>query len=148
MSEPLWRPSAERVAASQLTQFMRFAAVRSGRAFPDSAALWRWSVEDIEGFWDAVWDFCGIVAETKGGRVLADAEKMPGARFFPEARLNFAENLLREDLRKPGDDALVFWGEDRVKRRLSHRAIRGTYGDASAILSVRRHSGSVVITKK
>ncbi|MDF2765242.1 MAG: acetoacetyl-CoA synthase, partial [Rhodospirillales bacterium] len=116
MNEPLWRPSAERVAASQLTQFMRLAAERSGRAFPDFAALWRWSVEDVEGFWDAVWDFCGVVAETKGGRVLADGDKMPGARFFPEARLNFAENLLRT---RGAGDAILFRGEDKVRRRLS-----------------------------
>jgi acetoacetyl-CoA synthetase len=116
MKEPLWRPSPERIAASQLTKFMRLAEGRSGRAFPDFAALWRWSVEDIEGFWDAVWDFCGIVAETKGGRVLADGDKMPGARFFPEARLNFAENLLR---RRGPQDAILFRGEDKVRRRLS-----------------------------
>jgi acetoacetyl-CoA synthetase len=116
MSTPLWRPSPERLAAAELTRFMRLAAGRSGRDFADFAALWRWSVEDIEGFWDAVWDFCGIVAETKGGRVLADGDKMPGARFFPEARLNYAENLLRT---RGAGDAILFRGEDQVRRRLS-----------------------------
>jgi acetoacetyl-CoA synthetase len=116
MKDPLWRPSPQRIAASQLTKFMRLAEERSGHAFSDFAALWRWSVDDIEGFWNAVWDFCGIVAETKGGRVLMDADKMPGARFFPEARLNFAENLLR---RRGPQDAILFRGEDKVRRRLS-----------------------------
>src|SRR5688500_9044302 len=116
MSETLWRPSPERIAASQLARFMRFAAERSGRPFPDFAALWRWSVDDLEGFWDAVWDFCGVVAETKGGRALADSDKMPGARFFPHARLNFAENLLRT---RGSGDAILFRGEDKVRRRLS-----------------------------
>ncbi|HSD35696.1 MAG TPA: acetoacetate--CoA ligase [Alphaproteobacteria bacterium] len=116
MSEPLWRPSPERVAASRLTEFTSFAAQRTGRRFLDFDALWRWSVEDIAAFWDAVWDFCGVVAETKGARVLADGERMPGARFFPEARLNFAENLLQT---RGAGEAILFRGEDKVRRRLS-----------------------------
>ena len=64
---------------------MRAAERRTGRRFADVATLWRWSVEDLEGFWDALWDFSAVVAETKGGRVLADGDKMPGARFFPDA---------------------------------------------------------------
>jgi acetoacetyl-CoA synthetase len=111
MEKPLWQPSAERVAAANLTRFMA-AAGRKGRSY---AELHRWSVEDPAAFWDAVWDFCGVIGE-KGGRILVDGEKMPGARFFPEARLNFAENLLRK---RDASDAMVFWGEDKVKRRLS-----------------------------
>src|SRR5262249_46902880 len=105
MTEPLWRPSQERIEASALAGFMRFAAARTGKTFADYASLWRWSVDDIGAFWDAVWDFCGIVAETKGERVLADPEKMPGASFFPEARLNCAGKLRKG--RGPGG-AMVF----------------------------------------
>ncbi len=118
METPLWRPSAARVAAANLTRFMSEAGQRWGVALPDYAALHRWSVEHPEQFWDAMWDFGGIVAERKGNRVLDDGERMPGARFFPEARLNFAENLLHHGTAQ--GDAIVFWGEDRVKRRLSH----------------------------
>ena len=71
----------------------------------------RFSVEEPEAFWSAVWDFCGVKAETRGERVLVDADKMPGARFFPDARLNYAENLLRKN---DDSDALVFRGEDKV----------------------------------
>jgi len=95
-----------------------------GLAFQDYDALYDWSVRDLEGFWTAVWDFCGVIADDQGspgrGPVVVDAGKMPGARFFPEAKLNFAENLLR---RRDGSDAMVFWGEDKVKRRLSHREV-------------------------
>jgi acetoacetyl-CoA synthetase len=111
MEKPLWQPSAERVAGANLTRFM--ASV--GRKGGSYAELHRWSVEDRAAFWNAVWDFCGVVGE-KGRRIVADGERMPGARFFPEARLNFAENLLRKH---DASDAIVFWGEDRVKRRLS-----------------------------
>jgi acetoacetyl-CoA synthetase len=111
MEKPLWQPSAERVAAANLTRFMG----ATGRKEQSYGALHRWSVEDRAAFWNAVWDFCGVVGE-KGGRILDDGDRMPGARFFPGARLNFAENLLGK---RDGADAIVFWGEDKVKRRLS-----------------------------
>ncbi len=107
---PLWSPAPERVAAANLTAFM------AGR-FQDYAALHRWSVEQPEAFWREVWSFCGVIAETQGPVALRDAGAMPGASFFPNARLNFAENLLRH---RGSGDALVFWGEDKVKRRMSH----------------------------
>ena len=113
--KPLWTPSEEQVAHAPMTAFMEAATGKAGRPIADYHALHRWSVEEREAFWALVWDFCGIVGE-RGTRVLLDGEKMPGARFFPDARLNFAENLLQAS--GPGD-AIVFRGEDRVERRLS-----------------------------
>ena len=80
---------------------------------PDFAALHRWSIAAPEAFWRSLWDFCGIVAETRGERVVAHLERMPGAAWFPEARLNFAENLLR---RRDAAPALIFQGEERGER--------------------------------
>ena len=116
MTEPLWTPSAERAAAANVTAFM--AAVEAQFSVPvsDYEALYRWSVAAPEDFWRAVWSFTEVIAETQGGVVLADADKMPGARFFPEARLNFAENLLR---RRDGETAIVFRREDGMRRTLS-----------------------------
>jgi len=103
-----------------MTHFRAAAAEWTGLPFPDHEALHQWSIDDRAAFWDLVWDFCGVVGE-KGERVLVDGDLMPGARFFPDATLNFAENLLR----KSGDtDALVFRGEDRVERRLSWDDLR------------------------
>ena len=118
--QPLWAPSPERAAASNMAAFMKFVNERHGTKLADYAALHRWSVDAMEEFWVAVWDFCGVIAETRGETVIADKAKMPGARFFPEARLNFAENLLRHS-DEPGD-AIVFWGEDRVKTPPDARA--------------------------
>ncbi|MGA8005062.1 MAG: acetoacetate--CoA ligase, partial [Burkholderiales bacterium] len=82
-------------------------------------ALHRWSVERSAEFWSLLWDFCGVRGD-KGARVLVDGERMPGATWFPDAKLNFAQNLLRE----PDDgDAIVFWGEDRIKRRYTRRQL-------------------------
>ena len=121
MNDILWQPSPERVAAANLTRFMAAAGREWGVALPDFQALHRWSVDEPERFWRSVWSFCGIVADGPGERTLADGTKMPGARYFPDARINFAENLLRGE--GPGD-AIVFWGEDKVKRRLSHDQLR------------------------
>jgi acetoacetyl-CoA synthetase len=116
VSQPLWSPSAERREAAHLIPFMRQAGERWGESFADFAALYDWSIREPEKFWLSMWDFAGIIAETQGERVLIDGDKMPGAQWFPDARLNFAENLLR---RRDEADAMVFWGEDRVRRRLS-----------------------------
>ncbi len=117
---PLWRPSAARVAAANLTAFMARVERDHGVRLQTYDELYAWSIGEMAAFWTTVWDFCGVIAETRGSVALADGERMPGARFFPEARLNFAENLLR---RRDETDAIVFWGEGKVKRRLSYRAL-------------------------
>ncbi|HRA23390.1 MAG TPA: acetoacetate--CoA ligase [Usitatibacteraceae bacterium] len=116
--QPLWTPSPERAAASRMASFIDFVNERHGTAIAGFEALHRFSVDRLEDFWVAVWDFCGVIAQDRGATVIADREKMPGARFFPEARLNFAENLLRHP---PGPgDAIIFRGEDKIRARLTH----------------------------
>lgn len=117
---PLWTPSPERIAQSALRRFMTEASGRAGARLETFRELHAWSVEDREGFWDLVWDFCGIVGD-KGEAVLENGDAMPGARFFPGARLNFAENLLRET---GAGDAIVFRGEDKAEARLSWDELR------------------------
>jgi acetoacetyl-CoA synthetase len=112
----LWRPSAERVASANLTHFMKRAGAVAGRSLPDYDALWRWSVEDPGAFWRLIWTYGDVIGDGPGEPAIENAGAMPGARFFPAARLNFAENLLR---RSDASDALVFWGEDKVRRRMS-----------------------------
>ena len=117
MTEPLWTPSPKRIAGANLTRYRRFVEDELSVAAPDYPSLHRWSVENPETFWCSIWDFCGVIAETRGETVLVDADKMPGARWFPDARLNFAENLLR---RRDDGPAVIFRGEDRVRRTLNH----------------------------
>ncbi len=118
-SEPLWRPTPEAVAAHPMTHFAERASEGAGHAIEGYDALHRWSVEDRGAFWDLVWDFCGVIGE-KGRRRLVDGDRMPGAQFFPDASLNFAENLLRRD---DDSEAMVFRGEDKVERRLTWREL-------------------------
>ncbi len=91
---------------------MRQARERWGTAAEDYAALHRWSVTEPAQFWQSVWSFCGVIGDQHNGPALMDGGRMPGARWFPEAQLNFAENLLRRRDRAP---AIVFWGEERLK---------------------------------
>jgi len=105
-----------------MASFIDFVNERHGTAIAGYDSLHRFSVERMEEFWSAVWDFCGVVAQARGTTVVADKAKMPGARFFPEARLNFAENLLRHS-NGPGD-AIIFRGEDKVRARLTHAELR------------------------
>ena len=105
----LWQPSERAVEEAQLTQFARqvvrkrkLDAEQLSRFLPlVGGATRRSSGRDV-------WDFCGVIASRKGSTVLVDGDKMPGARWFPEARLNLAENLLRRGDR---GDAFVFWDE-------------------------------------
>jgi len=120
IERPLWTPSEARKNATNLKRFMGFVAERWGANATDYDTLWHWSIANVDKFWTAVWDFCGVKAETRGARALVDGDKMPGARFFPDARLNFAENLLR---RNDDGEALVFWGEDKARRRMSWRQL-------------------------
>ncbi|MCZ6832054.1 MAG: acetoacetate--CoA ligase, partial [Gammaproteobacteria bacterium] len=95
MTAPLWTPSQGRIDNAQVTRFTRFVNERHDLALAGFDALYQWSVESDQDFWASVWDFCGVVASERGEQVLEDPEKFPGARWFPGARLNFAENLLR-----------------------------------------------------
>ena len=108
---PLWSPSPERAARTELARFMKLAGKSS---FEE---LHRWSIESSPDFWALLWRF-GEVRGEPGARRLVDPGRMPGAKWFPEGRLNFAENLLRD---RGDGDAIIFWGEDRIKRRLTHK---------------------------
>lgn len=92
----LWTPSPERVEQSNVTAFMRWLRAERGLDFPDYQALWRWSVRDLDAFWQAVWDWCGVRASAPPRAVLGRRE-MPGAEWFPGARLNYAEHVLRHE---------------------------------------------------
>ncbi|MEF8747240.1 MAG: acetoacetate--CoA ligase [Candidatus Accumulibacter propinquus] len=114
-NEALWRPSADAVATAKLSSFIAAVNLRWQAGCSDYASLWRWSVASPEAFWRSLWDECRVLGEC-GASVVEDGDRMPGARWFPQARVNYAQNLLR---RRDDADALVFWGEDKIRRRLS-----------------------------
>ena len=91
--QPLWSPTSEWRAQTEMDAFMRWAGARHGRDFGEYAALWEWSVANLEDFWADIWEFCGVRASRGYERVLGDRQ-MPGASWFPGSQLNYAENLL------------------------------------------------------
>src|SRR5205814_5598526 len=127
----LWQPSERAIEDAQLTQFARQVIRKrklDANSFPD---FYRWSVDHPEEFWSDAWDFCGVIASRKGSTVLVDGDKMPGAHWFPEARLNLAQNLLRRGDR---GDAFVFWDETGFKRRVSYSDLTSDVSRAAQAL--------------
>ncbi len=115
MSRPLWTPGPARTEAATLTRFTTFLSARTGRVFADYQALHHYSVTERGEFWSAMWDFCGVIGD-KGARTVLHADHMPGAQFFPDARLNFAENLLR---RRDDGVAIIAVDETGAERTLT-----------------------------
>jgi len=116
MDKPLWQPGDERKASTNMARFMTFVAAETARSLSSYRDLHAFSVEDPGRFWELVWDYCGVMGDKGSAPYLAAPDRMPGARFFPQAKLNFAENVCRAIDNGP---ALVFRGEDKVARRMS-----------------------------
>ena len=104
----LWTPGPDQVETANLTAFTRWLEAERGLRFTGYRDLWRWSVRDLEGFWQAIWEYFGVESSAPHTRVLADAT-MPGAKWFPGARLNYAQHMLRHE--QPGTDALMYVSE-------------------------------------
>ncbi|MEU4318474.1 acetoacetate--CoA ligase [Nocardia fluminea] len=112
--QPQWVPSAHDVASARITDFAAFVTTRTGDRYPDYRALWQWSVQDITGFWQAVWDYFEL-GET-AGEVLGSRE-MPGARWFPGTRLNYVDQIIR--MAQFGRPAVIALHEDAEPEELS-----------------------------
>jgi acetoacetyl-CoA synthetase len=121
--EKLWDPPAELVERARLTEYMRWLEAERGLSFADYDGLWRWSVDDLEGFWSSIWDFFGVQADGGYERVLG-SDEMPGAEWFAGTRLNYAEHVFADkddsepailhasELRELGE---LSWGELRAQ---------------------------------
>ena len=117
MAKQLWNPSDERIARSNLTAFRTWVEQHGGPSLAGYAELHDWSIHHAPDFWRALWGFGCVRAERQGDEVVRHFDRMPGAQWFPEARLNFAENLLRHQ----GDrEALVSWNENGRQRVLTY----------------------------
>ena len=117
---PIWTPSLFRIADANLTRFMTFAGGR-GAATSDYGAFHAWSIEQPAAFWEALWEFAGVIGERGAGPALEHGDRMPGARWFGSARLNFAENLLCGPDAEP---ALIFRNERGARREINWRDLR------------------------
>jgi acetoacetyl-CoA synthetase len=120
MRTPLWTPSTELIQQSNITHFIAAVNARYHKNLQSYNDLYRWSVEAVPDFWAALWDFAGIIASHPYDTVVEDLSVFPGARWFPGARLNFAENLLRF---RDDHPALIFHGETHASFTLTYRQL-------------------------
>jgi len=135
MGKLLWKPSPELIAQSNMNRFIAFVNKRYGLNIQDYRQLHGWSVERIPDFWGAMWEFSGIIASQGYDKVVDDLGKFPGAKWFPGARLNFAQNLLRY-----GDDhyVFIFRGETQRTRRMTYAEL---YNQVAALAKWLRRQG-------
>jgi len=135
---PLWTPPPDRVARANLTAFIATVRREYRADVADYRSLYRWSITSPERFWPAVWRFCGVIpaeqADDAGVGLdrMAPPDPVRGPSWFPGARLNFAENLLRQ---RDAHPALVARNETGARRELSYRALHGA--GARAVLGPR-----------
>jgi acetoacetyl-CoA synthetase len=115
--KPLWQPSPSQIHEASLSSFMHKVNARHGTQIASFDALHDWSINHIRDFWRGVWDFCGLITSEKGKQEVRCPHGIFKPEFFTDAQLNFAENLLRP--RPSETPALIFWGEDKVKRTLT-----------------------------
>ncbi len=114
----LWEPSGDFIAETNMNDFRNYVNSHYDLSLKTYDELYRWSIENTPSFWNCVWNFCDVIAQEKGEQIIQNPGKMPGAQFFPDARLNYAENLLRQ---KGKGTALIFNGESKVSRKWSHQ---------------------------
>ncbi|MDY6792751.1 MAG: AMP-binding protein, partial [Thermodesulfobacteriota bacterium] len=120
MGKQLWKPSEERVKGTNMYRFMNFVNDKIGKGFTDYDPMYRWSIENIPEFWTLMWEFAEIRASKPYSQVINDVIKMPGAKWFTGARLNFAENLLRY---RDDHVALIFKGESQDSIKMTYKEL-------------------------
>jgi acetoacetyl-CoA synthetase len=132
-SQPLWTPSKASVDAANMTHFIAQVNQNHGLSINDYDALYQWSVDEKESFWSEVWDFCDIIGD-KGERILVDDENIETAQWFPDASLNFAENLLRK---RNSEIAIYFRAEDQVEYTLTYKELYEQVASVAAWLKAK-----------
>ncbi|MEX1312852.1 MAG: acetoacetate--CoA ligase [Desulfotignum sp.] len=134
MPKKLWEPSEERIKSTNMYRFMTRVNEKFDKDFTEYSQLWEWSVENLTDFWATAWDFLDIKVSAPYQTVIQDKDKMPGAKFFVGSKLNFAENLLRF---RDDRTALVFRGEDTVRRTLTYSQLFSEVAQTAAALTAQ-----------
>ena len=127
----MWKPSVEQIERSQMFEFKEFINTRHGLNLDSYTDLHDWSVDNIHEFWAFAWEFFDIIHTQPYTQVVDDVSKMPGAKWFTGARLNFAENLLR---RRDDKTALIFKGESQLVRKLTYAELYSEVAKTAAAL--------------
>ncbi len=135
MAELLWKPSPERIAQANLTRFIEQVNQSRGTSFDDYPPLYQWSVDNIADFWAEMWDYADLIVHQPYQQVVVDPDKMPGAKWFVGAELNFAENLLRF---RDDHPAIVFKPEQGPLRSMTYAEL---YDQAARLAAALKDMG-------
>ena len=127
----IWTPSREAIEGANVTRYTRWLEKRTGRSFADYASLWQWSTEDVEGFWESLWEYFEVWSSTPYRKVLRE-RKMPGAKWFEGAQLNYAEHIFRN--RFDDDVALIAAGERKDDTRVTWGELKAETASLAAFL--------------
>ena len=142
----LWQPSKNQIEEANITEFIQAVNSEYSLALDDYNALYQWSIEHPEAFWESLWRYTDIIAD-KGSETLSNSAEMINATWFSDSKINFSENLLRYR-NKPetyDETAIVFWGENQVKRQLSNKALYQQVASVSYFLREKNvKAGDVV----
>ena len=128
--KPLWAPTQTQITESLVWQFITYVSKKYDQPINSYPELYEWSLREKEKFWVSVWDYCGVVG-VKGEKILIDGNDIEKAIWFPEARLNFAENLLQK---KTDDTAIYFQAEDKVRSELTWKQLYAQVASVAAWL--------------
>jgi len=127
----LWRPPRDARQTTRIGQYMDWLAERRGLVFPDYETLWRWSVDDLGGFWASIWDYFEVISHAPATQPLSD-DRMPGFRWFSGATLNYAENALRLQGRSEGEPVVIARSQARGEVTLTAAELRDAVSRARA----------------
>ncbi len=135
MAKLLWKPSEDKIKNSNMYRFMGLINENYNQNFTEYDPLYQWSIENIPDFWAAMWEFADIKASKPYDQVIDDVTKMPGAKWFSGARLNFAENLLRY---RDDQVALIFKGEDHDSTTMTYSEL---YDEVARVAKSLKEAG-------
>ena len=151
-NEILWSPSKSQIDRANITAFIKIINSKHSENIQTFTELHQWSVDEPESFWSEFWEFSEVIGD-KGDLVLEHKDSMLDSRWFSDSKLNFAENLLKQpkppkQLKAPKDKnkpAVVFWGEDKIKRELSHNELKQQVASVAQFLKDKNiQAGDVV----
>ena len=135
MTKPLWKPSDQQIANANITRFISYVESEYNVTLTNYDELYDWSIKYPEMFWPAVWEFCHVKSSSPWNKVITDGDKLPGAKWFQGARLNFAENLLS---RRDNEVAIIFQAEDKAHKTLSYADL---YHQVARLADALRQAG-------
>ena len=132
INQLLWKPASEKIQKTSIYKFIQHVNLTYKIKIENFKSLHKWSVENRNDFWNEIWDFYQIIGDKGNKPHLYPENNLPGTQFFPSGKLNYAENMLKKN---NTDTAIIFWSEDKIKKRISWFELRNQNFESPSIYS-------------